>query len=90
MDGNSRHNLLSNLRWGTQVQNASDTVRHGRSMRGERSSLCRTSTKTARAVVRMLRAGRRICDIVRVTGASESVVYHIRAGNSWKHLSRAA
>lgn len=36
-DGDRANNALANLRWGTRAENCADTVRHGRSTRGDRS-----------------------------------------------------
>lgn len=35
-DGNTEHNGISNLRWGTQVDNMADAKRHGRALGGYR------------------------------------------------------
>jgi hypothetical protein len=36
-DGDPRNNALSNLSWGTALENAADRERHGRTARGDRS-----------------------------------------------------
>jgi hypothetical protein len=36
IDRNPRNNVLSNLRWGTKLENAADKHRHGTMLRGER------------------------------------------------------
>lgn len=36
-DGIRWNNVLTNLRWGTHVENAQDMARHGRSPKGERN-----------------------------------------------------
>lgn len=38
IDGNKKNNHPSNLRWGTQKENADDRERHGRTSRGEKHS----------------------------------------------------
>lgn len=52
MDGDKTNNLPSNLKWGTRSDNARDLVRHGQSMRGEKSS----TAKLNRSQVVMIRS----------------------------------
>lgn len=52
IDGNRRNNLVSNLRWGTRKDNASDRERHGRTSRGEKHSLAIKSSNHKRRVKR--------------------------------------
>lgn len=37
LDGNPKNNNLSNLRYGTRLENAADAIRHGATARGERN-----------------------------------------------------
>lgn len=37
LDGNSENDVPENLEWGTQKENCQDTIRHGRSTRGEKN-----------------------------------------------------
>lgn len=38
LDGNKRHNTVTNLAWGTRKQNAADRAAHGKTSHGEKHS----------------------------------------------------
>ena len=84
LDGDASNNKIENLVWGTQAENARDALRHGT----YRSGWSRTTKATVRAVGRMLHAGHTVREIVDATGATSSVVAHIRDGNAWRHVWR--
>ena len=49
-DGNPGNNVLTNLRYGTRLDNAADTVKHGRTNRGEKAWNSKLDPEKVRAL----------------------------------------
>jgi HNH endonuclease len=86
LDGTPANNSVGNLVWGTRAENMRDMVRHGRSQRGERSSLSTLNEAKALRVLAFIDIGYGTSWIAREVGCSLSAVSHIRHGRSWSHL----
>jgi hypothetical protein len=85
-DGDRRNSTLSNLRWGTRVENAADSRRHGTLQLGERHA----STNLTDAAVREIRRRRSAGESGRVLASefsvSEQTVCNIFKRRTWKHI----
>lgn len=82
-NGDPTDNHLSNLRWGTQGDNESDKVRHGRSNRGERCSMAKLTASQARYA---LEANAPAHDVARLLSVTDETIRRIRRGETWKDL----
>lgn len=88
LDGNPRHNWISNLKWGTAKQNAADKIRHGTDNRGERHGKAKLTEKHVRILRKRYASGE--IDIVRRYstryGMSYSSVWYAVTRRSWQHV----
>lgn len=86
LDGDPLNNRPENLRWGTQRENCQDTVRHGRSTRGQKNS---QSVLTEAHVIEIrLRCSRgETHDVVgRDFNVCQGTISAIVCGRSWQWL----
>jgi hypothetical protein len=82
LDGNRFNPALSNLCWGTKLENAQDRVTHGTWARGEKQG----RAKLTWAVVEKMRAdtGKTQRQLAVDYGVSRTVAGRVRRGESWK------
>ncbi|TXC63683.1 hypothetical protein FRZ32_08435 [Sphingosinicella ginsenosidimutans] len=88
LDGNGSNNNLSNLIWGTRLENMGDRTRLGEhnAPRGERNRRAVLTTEQAVEIKRLLRVGQRQSDIARRFGVHRNVVCKIASGHTWAWL----
>ncbi len=87
-DGNPSNNHASNLRWGTQADNAADSIRHGVIGRGESHSQVKLTDAAVRELRRLFRSGEMSSlDLAAKFGISRSHVYTL---NSEKQRAETA
>ena len=86
-DGDPSNNRLTNLYWGTPLENAADCVRHGRQTRGERNGNAKLSEADIYAARDMRRDGLSIRRIACALGVSRWNVSLILDGRSWRHVA---
>jgi len=86
LDGDPTNNALSNLAWGTALQNSIDRDSHGMTARGIGHWFAKLSDDDVRAI----RAAPRTYGSRQVLAArfkiSASVVSKIRGGDTWRHV----
>jgi hypothetical protein len=99
VDGNKRNNSSTNLRWGTQLENAQDREAHGRTARGLRNGAhtkperVRHGTEngmsklTPRSVLSILNDDRPQTAIAADHGVSQVLVSCIKLGRIWNHVT---
>lgn len=86
LDGNSTNCALSNLAWGTHLENIRDKYRHGTMPRGETAS----TAKLTEAQVKAVRESPLGCvRAAEAFGVSRSCIKAIRRGITWKHVASA-
>ncbi len=84
LDGDPSNNSLSNLRWGTSLENSADAIRHGRIPCGEAKGDARLTV----AQVRAIRTDRRASRVVGMDyGVSHTAILRIRRGDRWKRAA---
>lgn len=86
-DPNPSNNDLSNLRWGTMVENAADRDVHGTTPRGENQGNSKLTEADVRQIRKMKSDGitcKRIADLF---GVSKSNVQAIVRRRSWNHVA---
>lgn len=84
--GNGKHGCVhpEHLYWGTQKQNAQDTINHGRSNRGKLSPLSR---KDVLDICSQLDQGHRQSDLARQYNVSPGTISNIARGVNWGWLT---
>ncbi len=80
-DGDPTNNRLSNLSWGTRLQNKADMLRHGKERRGEAKANHILTWDDVKAIRADPRSARRIGEDY---GVSHSTILNVRRGNTWK------
>ena len=86
-DGNPSNNALSNLRWGTRVENAGDKILHGTHIEGEDSHLAKLTEGQVREI-RALYSIRRLKQktIAKMYGVSKETVSRVCRRVNWKNV----
>jgi hypothetical protein len=88
-DGDQMNNTPSNLRWATVMENVRDTVRHGRSTRGERHG--RSKLTAAQVLeIRHIVASKALTqvEVAARFGVSNQLIANIVHWHCWKWLPR--
>lgn len=87
VNGDAGDNRLSNLRWGSDHENAADRRRHGTWSRGERHGATFISDADALAI---FRSPAKQLDLARAYGVSRATVCRIKRKRSWLHIHEEA
>lgn len=82
-DGNKTNNHYSNLRYGTEMENAVDTLKHGRRKFGKRHPNAKLDED---AVMHIRTSNRSGVVLAKMYGVSKSHISSVRRGRSWKHM----
>lgn len=88
-DNNRQNNALSNLCWGTRLENATDKITHGSDPVGVRNGRAELEEKDVLRVVELAKTNTQL-DIVEATGINAVTVNHILCGRTWAHLTGIA
>lgn len=88
LDGNPRHNWISNLKWGTPKQNAADKIRHGTTNEGERHGRAKLNEKHVRILRRRYKSGETdiIARYAARHGMCKTSVWNAVTNRSWQHI----
>ena len=89
IDGDPENNDPSNLRWGTAKDNAADRERHGRTVRGERSTRSVLAEEQVRAIRAEYQRGSSEHGTVALAaryGVSKSTVHYVVTSQRWAHV----
>ena len=87
LNGRSCDNSLTNLKWGTSVQNSKDQVRHGTVNKGQRNGRAKLSTGQVRQIRRFLRLGIYQRVIADWFGVDQSHISKLKSGENWAWLT---
>ncbi len=85
LNGDSLDNSLENLCWGTSLENSADTIRQGRSPKGEKSHTAKLSERDIAAILVSPETAAKMAQRFHV---SIQNVNCIRQGITWKHVPR--
>jgi hypothetical protein len=85
-DGVRTNNVPSNLYWGSGKDNGEDKVRHGNSLRGERSPWAKLTAADIPEIFRLRRAGCTQKAIARQFGVASSLICYVLSRKGWKHV----
>lgn len=84
LDGDPTNCNVSNLRYGTHLENSQDTVRHGRSTAGETNPQASISNKVA---LRIFKTQGTTQTIANRFGVTRGVVRSIKRGDTWSSVT---
>jgi hypothetical protein len=87
-DGNASHNALSNLYWGTKLENAQDRVDHGTQVRGVDHHLAALTEQQVQEIRDALPTWKRGMgrQFANKFGVADSTISAIKAGLTWSHV----
>lgn len=87
-DGDNTNNLLSNLRWGTRVENQADSSRIGTRYiaNGEANPRAKLTNRLVVEMRKLHDGGERICDIARKYELPYNTTRDIVKRINWSHL----
>jgi hypothetical protein len=86
LDGDPEHNHLSNLAWGTPLQNAADKERHGRQPKGERSVTAKLTEAQVREI-RGLHGTASLRQLAARYGVSHTAIRRAALGIKWRSVA---
>jgi hypothetical protein len=86
LDDVPTNNRLSNLAWGTSLQNKADARKNGLTCRGEKNPKAKLCRADVIAILKRVAAGEQQKIIAEDFGVTYWSVYRIVQGKSWTHL----
>ena len=87
LDGNRLNPALSNLAWGTKIENAGDRAIHGTQCRGETCGRHKLVAAQVGEIRQLRKRGMSSSAIARKFGVSPSVISSIDLGQSWREVA---
>jgi hypothetical protein len=78
---------LSNLRWGTPKQNADDKLRHGTHLLGDDHHRSKLDSSDVLRIRGWINSKFSVRAIASVFGVSQSTIFAIKCGRTWKHVA---
>lgn len=86
IDGNPENNRISNLAWGTSLENNQDKILHGTSSRGERGSKAKLTNEDVIEIRKRRSDGESLKTIAKDFSLNTATVSQISLRKSWKHI----
>lgn len=83
LNGNKQDNRLSNLQWGTYLENSDDARQHGTLVQGV---AVKNAKLTDKDIVSIRTDPRNSEQLAPVYGVSPGAILHVRQGRTWKHV----
>lgn len=91
LNGHRHDNVLTNLCWGTKLENAADKRLHGTMCRGESHGRSKVTADQVMEIRRAYAAGGvRQIDLAERYGIAQTKISAIVRGERWSHLPKAA
>ena len=87
LDGNRDNNALSNLAYGTKLENGADKKRHGHSLTGEKNKNAKLTEEQVVDILRSIESGR---TLARCYGVNRDTISNIRRGKAWGATTKDA
>ncbi len=85
---NSLDNHLTNLAYGTPVENSGDTVKLNRQARGESNAAAKLTEWDVRSIISRLQNGETARQLAPEFGVHPTHIRALRRGRNWKHVTR--
>lgn len=86
LDGNPSNNHVSNLAWGTPLENSADRITHGTDYRGERVGSSKLKASDAIEIRRRRANGEFLHVLAAEFGVSKYAIYSIAKRLTWNHV----
>lgn len=95
LDGNRANNMLSNLAWGTKLENANDKRCHGTMARGgvhgetcagEKNGVAKLTNRQVLVIDALLNAKKPNKDIAAMFGVARNTISGIKTRAKWRHV----
>lgn len=86
-DGDRGNPKLSNLRYGTRLENAADAERHGTRARGERQGSSRLTEAAVRTIRRRVAAGETHHAVAVDFGVTGGAILKVARRLTWRHVA---
>ena len=86
LDGDILNNKLSNLEYGTQVQNMADARAHGTLAKGERLPQAKLTARKVRVIRGLYRIDFSAQRLSEIFGVSLRTIYRAIKGEAWSHV----
>jgi hypothetical protein len=86
-DGDFTNNAVTNLRYGTRIENAEDARRHGTIARGERQGSAKLSREAVNQIVLRMTQGETQASIAFSFGITCATVSAVWRGQTWAHVT---
>jgi hypothetical protein len=87
LDGNPKNNNLCNLKWGTRLENAHDTTRHGHRHTGQHAAFSTMSNENAQQVRQLRKQGTTYRAIADIFNVSHTTIIKIAKGKRYVEKS---
>lgn len=87
LNGDRKDNRIENLAYGTAQENAEDTVRHGRTNRGEKCPASKLTEEQVVEIKRRLAAGEKQKNLAKEFGVHNVTINGIAHGRTWAHVA---
>lgn len=85
LDGDPSNNRPENLEWGTVADNHADTIRHGRTTRGEVNPMAKLTADDVDAIRTARADGVKLKVLAARFGVAESCISRVANGRRWGH-----
>jgi len=86
LDGNSRNNVIGNLKWGTVKRNHEDREKHGKTARGDFHGKAIKTNVEIKKLKLDIKKGLSNNEIMSKYNVTRSYVHDIRHERSWSHI----
>lgn len=85
-DGNKRNNNIKNLRWGTDLDNTEDKIRHGRIIKGLKHHEAKLTPSIIKKCRLLYARGQSGNSLARIHGVCNTTMHRALSGESWSHV----
>jgi hypothetical protein len=86
LDGCKTNNKLSNLKWGTHLENCEDMEKHGKRSRGENHTSAKLTKKQVVTIRKQRTRGETLASLSDSFGVSTAQIRRIVDGVEWRHV----
>lgn len=86
LDGNPFNNSVSNLAWGTRVENAADRERHGHQLHGERNPVAKLTEASVRKIRSAYSDGVTQAALASAFQVDRSTIRKVISRKRWAHV----
>jgi hypothetical protein len=85
-DGDGSNNALSNLRWGTKLENAADKRKHGTMATGTRNGQSKLTPRNVVEIKKLIAEGKTHSSIASMFDVSTGLISQIATNRAWRNI----